>query len=336
MKNLLSNRVWKAASCRGFGLGSSTRENISNTCLFCKRLAKSGNPLSSVQVSNSSPYQNTRFYSADSHSNDYLDSLESEIQTWARTHSHNLKSSSPQRSSLHQSNESKPSPTRDGSVNLNPQYPEGLKHPAQNAEEEGENKLEDELDLIAEEKRREFFSNPDQMPDLPDIAALKPPRLKRYIPGTPRIWYVDKFTTISKRLMRAFTKPQLENICRVLGFDQSEEVGLSPCGITHLKTLRIKNPKSSVKDLRAMVLAEANPLFEMKVKKRDPSDTSYTKADLVNFVLTEHWGLTDPKSIPLPADFETLTHRFQTNSEVFEVPYHEMFLLHLEQGMRTL
>ncbi|KAG0150173.1 hypothetical protein CROQUDRAFT_668678 [Cronartium quercuum f. sp. fusiforme G11] len=333
MKNVL-NRAWKTSSHRSLPLGSTLRGPNSVPCSCCLHLARYQN--SSSQPNHPTFNAQKNYHTTEHHSDAFLESLESEIEAWGNT------------PPIVKSNDTFPKgsflPPKHDCVSTNPIIGQSISKSRQpEGQERSSNSLqgddapheafipEQDLDSLTEQKRREFFSNPDQMPELPDIAALKPPRLKKYLPGTPRIWYIDKFESISRRLMRAFTRPQLEHLCRRLGFQQSEDVGLNPRGIARLKELKQKNPSLSVKDLRAMVLAEANPSFEINVKKRDPSDISYTKTDLVHFVLTEHWGLTNPKSIPLPANFETLTHRYQTNSELFQVPYHEIFLLRLEQ-----
>ncbi|EGG03266.1 uncharacterized protein MELLADRAFT_117360, partial [Melampsora larici-populina 98AG31] len=331
MKNILTNQV-RIAGRRYLVSISTPRESSSSSCTLCSHLARSQYRSSIPTLS--ARQQQTKSYTHDNHSNAFLESLESEIETWAQEAPLGKTKDSALIKDFSQSQND------DGSSSSARSEVEGRhlkretdsqKNCDEDLEHDPANNSEGKLDVMAEEKRRQFYSNPNQMPDLPDIAALKPPRLKHYIPGTPRMWYIDQFEAISRRLMRAFTRPQLEHVCKVLGFEQSEEVSLNTLGMERLKSLRIQHPTLSVKDLRSLVLAEANPTFESSVKKRHPSNASYTKTDLVNFVLTSHWGLTDPKSIPLPINFQTLTHRFQTNSEIFKIPYHELFLLRLEQ-----
>lgn len=331
MKNILTNQV-RTASRRYLASISTSRESSSSSCALCSYLARSQYRSSNSTIS--AYKQQSKPYTHDSHSNSFLDSLESEIETWVKKAPLGKpKDSAPIEKLSHSQNDNVSTSGARSEVqgrNLKRETNTQNNHEEQ-LEHDPVNNSEGKLDVMAEEKRRQFYSNPDQMPDLPDIAALKPPRLKHYLPGTPRMWYIDQFEAMSRRLMRAFTRPQLEHICGVLGFEQSEEVGLNTPGMERLKALRIQHPSLSVKDLRALVLAEANPRFESSVKKRHPSNASYTKTDLVNFVLTSHWGLTDPKSIPLPINFQALTHRYQTNSETFTMPYHELFLLRLEQ-----
>ncbi|KAH9811792.1 hypothetical protein DFH28DRAFT_931466 [Melampsora americana] len=324
MKNILTNQV--RIACRRY-LASITppRETSSSSCTSCSHHARF--PYRSCNSTLPAHERQTRPYTHDSHSNAFLESLESEIETWVK------KAPLGRNESSHSQNDdislsSARSEAQEKHLN---QEIDTQKKTKEKLEYEPANSSEGNLNVMAEEKRRHFYSNPDQMPDLPDIAALKPPRLKQYLPGTPRMWYIDQFEAISRRLMRAFTRPQLEHICGVLGFEESEEIGLSTLGMERLKTLRLQHPTFTVKDLRALVVAEANPTFESRVKKRHPSNASYTKTDLVNFLLTSHWGLTDPKSIPIPINFQTLTQRYQTNSETFKIPYHELFLLRLEQ-----
>ncbi|MBW0477463.1 hypothetical protein O181_017178 [Austropuccinia psidii MF-1] len=173
--------------------------------------------------------------------------------------------------------------------------------------------------------------NQTKMPDLADLAALKPPRLGKYLPGMQRIWYIDQVTTATKRLNRAFKRPQLEHVCRLLGFAETDEPDLNLRGWQHLAALRPKHPDMPIKDLKSMVILENDSTLTTMTKRADPKEARYSKNDLISFILFEHWGLTNPSQIPLDDDFKSMLQEFHSDSKTFKLPYHEVFLLHLDQ-----
>lgn len=156
---------------------------------------------------------------------------------------------------------------------------------------------------ILQTTQREVDQRPTDhhQPGLIDLEKLKPTRLSEYLPTHHPNWYIDQIQSISNRLNRAFSKPQLIQIIRSIQGQQRIDDHLPIVQATQSTTPKLK------------------------------LDRSTSKKDLISFILFDHWHLTNPKGIPTDQSFHDLVQRFKQDHQSHQLPYHELFLLYLDQ-----
>ncbi|KNZ43773.1 uncharacterized protein VP01_987g4 [Puccinia sorghi] len=72
-------------------------------------------------------------------------------------------------------------------------------------------------------------------------------------------------------------------------------------------------------------------LIEISKQLKNNNQQQQTKQSIISHILFNHWQLTNPVDIPKDQSFQALVGKFKSNSESYVLPYHELFLLKLEQ-----